>query len=384
MTLVAVGLRFFAKATLRKQMRPDDWTILIATVNQTRIPQGHTAADPSISGCNSWILRGLHDRSSLSLALLAQSQTDLSPAASIGKYGVHLWNISTAHVQSDLFIICSYFLNWLAAVIWCFAKSSFFLIYLDIFGPVRWQRYTIYFELTVNILFYIATTIPTFYYTTPAPGESWQESFLSERYTGNFNTMMPIVVGSFIIDMYIFVLPMMFVSPLQMSLRKKIGVLSVFATGLLACVASSLRIYYTDLLSHNTDDFTYYNVRILLMSMLEMCAGITACCMPSLVLLYRKRGQGRAATGSPPLHRVPRAKMHTDYDSSSAALAMSPYRKSAYTTIDDMPECDQRRFRGFRPVETTIEGGSPGVVAADGQIELKYGLTQNTVPREVV
>ncbi|KAL2793386.1 hypothetical protein BJX66DRAFT_326055 [Aspergillus keveii] len=313
-TLTAAMLRFYAKIAIRKKMRPDDWTTLVATVGSI----GY------YSNCILAVVRG--------------------------KYGVHLWDLSIAHVMSDLFIISSYFLNWVAAIMWCFAKSSFFLMYLDIFSPVAWQRYAIHFGFALARL------------------------LASPRYRRNFHTMMPIVIGSFLIDMYIFLLPMMFVSPLQMSLRKKLGVLAVFATGLLACVASALRIYYTDLLGKHTDDFTYYSLRVLVMCLLEMCAGVTASCMPSMVLLYRRRGPGKE-------RQPPRLKGGA---SSRSWVELKPYQKSPYATL-----VDNRSGTHYQQhVETRIESGSGTVNGGgeldDGQIHLRYGLVQNASTHEVV
>ncbi|PYH88577.1 hypothetical protein BO71DRAFT_391299 [Aspergillus ellipticus CBS 707.79] len=340
-TLTAATLRFYAKLFIRKKMRPDDWTALVATVGSI----GY------FSNCILAVVRG--------------------------KYGVHMWNLSIAHIMSNLFIISSYFLNWVSALIRCFAKTSFFLMYLDIFGPVEWQRYTIYFGLLVTFGFYISTITSTIYFTSPAPGQSWRESFISPRYRRNFNSMMPIVVGSFLIDMYILLLPMLFISPLQMSLRKKIGVLTVFATGSLSCVASTLRIYYTHVLGEHTDDFTYYTLRVLIMSLLEMCAGITASSMPSMVYLYRRRVQGSPSAA---VKRTPCSKDKADDSPSSRTwVAMTPYQKKADASLDDHSET-----RYFRHMETMVERDTSSTEVDDSQIHLRDGLAQNTSPREVV
>jgi hypothetical protein len=127
---------------------------------------------------------------------------------------------------------CGFFTNWTTALVWPFAKSSFFLMYLEIFKPLKWQRYAIYFGLIINWLFYLAVIGATLYFTAPAPGQTWQQSFGTPRYKRAVTMTHPIAIGSLILDLYILLLPIFSVWGLQMKTKKKIGVLAVFATGI--------------------------------------------------------------------------------------------------------------------------------------------------------
>ncbi|KAL8930482.1 MAG: hypothetical protein Q9208_000666 [Pyrenodesmia sp. 3 TL-2023] len=53
--------------------------------------------------------------------------------------------------------------------------------------------------------------------------------------------------------MYILVLPLIAVSQVQLPTKKKIGVCLIFLTGLTACVASALTVYYMDILVKTSD-----------------------------------------------------------------------------------------------------------------------------------
>lgn len=122
--------------------------------------------------------------------------------------------------------------NWTTTVIWPVVKTTFFILYLNLFRLIRWQRYAIYLGLFVNWTFYTIAFIATMYFTAPSPGESWQASFSSPRYAMTFDWTIPIASGSLVLDVYILILPMISVWTLQMNPRKKLGVLAVFATGL--------------------------------------------------------------------------------------------------------------------------------------------------------
>lgn len=119
----------------------------------------------------------------------------------------------------------------MTAVVWALAKTSFFLMYLQIFGPLIWLRICVYIGLFVNWGFYLAVCIASFYFMVPNPGQTWQEGFRNERYGNAINMTIPIATGSLTLDLYIFLLPLIAVSKLQLSQRKRLGVMAVFATG---------------------------------------------------------------------------------------------------------------------------------------------------------
>jgi hypothetical protein len=106
-------------------------------------------------------------------------------------------------------------------------------MYLQIFSPMKWLRISVYIGLVVNWGFYVAVIAASIYYQAPNPGQTWQEGFRNERYQRSFNMTIPIASGSLILDTYIFILPLIAIQSLQLTLRKKIGVFVVFATGLM-------------------------------------------------------------------------------------------------------------------------------------------------------
>ena len=174
-----------------------------------------------------------------------QALANLS-AVSVAKFGTHMWDLSALHASSTEFLVVrippntthasltcqsSFLANWPTAIIWAVAKTTFFLMYLQIFSPFRWLRICVYIGLFVTWGFYIAVLIPSIYYMAPNPGQSWQEGFTNPRYLKSLNLNMPIAIGSLILDVYIFLLPLVAVPKLRLSPRKKVGVAAVFATG---------------------------------------------------------------------------------------------------------------------------------------------------------
>lgn len=131
----------------------------------------------------------------------------------------------------------------MTALVWPFAKLSFFLLYLQLFYPITWLRHAIYLGASVNVLFYFSIVVATLYYTTPAPGQSWQEVFGSSREAGALRLTLYIASGSLILDIYIFLLPIFGIWNLQLSRSRKFGVGIVFATGLASVIPNHF--YYS-------------------------------------------------------------------------------------------------------------------------------------------
>ncbi|PYI08310.1 hypothetical protein BO78DRAFT_441673 [Aspergillus sclerotiicarbonarius CBS 121057] len=248
---ISVAMSLHVKVKVQKRWAPEDWTRLISTIGATFY---------------------------FITCILAVVKA---------KFGTHMWDLSVAHILSDPFIITSYFSNWVAYIVWPVVKTTFLLIYLDMFRRIRWQRYAIYLGLFVNWGFYIAVLIAMLYYISPAPGQSWQDAFVSTRYNHSLQVSIPIAVWSLILDLYILLLPMVPIWNLQMKLTKRLGVMAVLATGLIACVASSLSIYFKTLLNSHECDFSYYTLKVFIMAIVEMCVGITTSAMPSMALFFR-------------------------------------------------------------------------------------------------
>lgn len=113
-----------------------------------------------------------------------------------------------------------------------FTKMSFFLLYLQIFWPFKWLRYSIYLGATVAMLFYVASEIVLIYYMTPKRGETWlSKAGSAENYVA-LELSVPNAAVGLGIDVYLLVLPITAVTQLPLPIRRKIGVILIFMTGI--------------------------------------------------------------------------------------------------------------------------------------------------------
>lgn len=116
-------------------------------------------------------------------------------------------------------------------LIWPTIKTTFFLMYLQLFRPLAWLRRCVYVGLVVVWLWYLGMAITTMVITAPPPGKGWVESFATPRYLLTFKLTVPAASFSLVSDVYILLLPLVAISHLQMSSAKKIGVGAMFSTG---------------------------------------------------------------------------------------------------------------------------------------------------------
>ena len=114
-----------------------------------------------------------------------------------------------------------------------FAKLTFFLLYLQIFKPMKSIRYSSYAGATFTIIFYLGVVIFNLICTVPSPGQSWQEATQRKSFAYVTDATVGIAAVGLVLDVVILLLPIHGVMRLQMSGKRKIGVIAVFLTGLL-------------------------------------------------------------------------------------------------------------------------------------------------------
>ena len=95
------------------------------------------------------------------------------------------------------------------------------------------MRIVCYVGTAINIAFYGAVAIVQFYFVTPGPGQSWQTHAISGNlYNANILST-PLAGVNLGLDVFLFLLPLVTVSKLKLSPRRKLGVMVLFATGFL-------------------------------------------------------------------------------------------------------------------------------------------------------
>ena len=153
-----------------------------------------------------------------------------------------------------------------------FIKLTFFLLYIQIFHPMRWLRISSYVNATALCAFYGACTVEQLIFTIPRSSETWSSHLVSSEYAKSDILSVPLSAVGLFFDIVILVLPIAGIMRLQLPTRRRIGILLIFLTGLLyggylssvihysrltlylrACICSLLSLYYRVILNRGTD-----------------------------------------------------------------------------------------------------------------------------------
>ncbi|MCJ1405114.1 hypothetical protein MMC11_008340 [Xylographa trunciseda] len=296
--------------------------------------------------------------------------------------GVHLWNVTLGDFLSNTNIIDVYLSEILASPGFMFIKITFFLLYLQLFRPVRSLRIAIYIGLVFTLLAYTSFTIAWFALGTPSTHETWQQHFLGPEQTKGNGLDWPIPAIGLAGDIYILVIPLVGIYGLQLPMRRKIGVAMVFLTGVLAIIASILRIVYTVAVSSNTlSDLTYNLMPVQLTIIVEMTLGVTVSCMPAFSHMLHQHVSSLSVLRSRLTSLFSKTARSTKGSStgwSSKHTAPSASEQAGFVRVHDgdMSVSDYEMAR-YKAPRTYISSGKSGRTEEDG-VHLKYEVKQET------
>ncbi|KAF2488554.1 hypothetical protein BU16DRAFT_473457 [Lophium mytilinum] len=232
-----------------------------------------------------------------------------------------------------------------------FAKTSILLLYHRAFHPKKWLRFGVY--ITIAILFgsYFMTVPMAFYWCMPhnAP---WNMAVLG---TCNMMATPGLVQGSINIaaDITIFLLPLPVIMRLQIPTSKKIALSAIFATGLLALVASILTMYYRVLIIRGVDS-SWAGAQTYICIQAEIYAAICVACMPSMARVWKikyKETKFYASIQSL-LHTMRGTTSKGTQKSEQSTTAISSPRRHSHSSIDSLTAYEKE------PDEESKVGGS--------------------------
>ncbi len=114
-----------------------------------------------------------------------------------------------------------------------FIKFALFLLILRLFSSLRWLRILVHLGATFNILLYFSASIALIVLGSPRHGKNYLE--VLEGPAGAHCKTLVIVQGVVNVasDFYLLVVPLPAVWNLKLPLKKRVGILAIFGTGLL-------------------------------------------------------------------------------------------------------------------------------------------------------
>lgn len=234
--------------------------------------------------------------------------------------GPHQWNVPLTAI-THRYVVNSFVAVCMYAVSSMFTKCTLLAFYLRMFRPDKTARFMTWAGVTVIVTFYAVSLIYLLVQCIPVDQElpgldpmNWEERASNNR-CGRRIIDVSAAQGIFgaVTDLYVLAIPISSVLALRLQKKRKLGVLGIFLTGLLACICSAVAAYYR-WRSRDTNDYTWDSVLLCSLASTELNVGIICSCMPivfvvfrgstmsspwsSFMQYFRTRGRQSAATGS--------------------------------------------------------------------------------------
>ena len=119
------------------------------------------------------------------------------------------------------------------------AKLSLFLLHHRLFSIYKWMRYLVYLGIGSIFVLYATCAAVDSYLCLPHRGETWLQAAVSSR-CHQQAVLVAYIQGPFNVasDLFLLLLPLPAVLKLQVPLRKKLGISTIFLTGSLSVIES--------------------------------------------------------------------------------------------------------------------------------------------------
>ncbi|KAM0802497.1 hypothetical protein BDR22DRAFT_102870 [Usnea florida] len=252
----------------------------------------------------------------------------------LGRIGYHNWDVSIEQTTRKDFIIPIWIMTAFPPVVYLFLKNTFFIMYLYIFGPLRWLRICAYIGAAITTVFYISVSVASFVFVTPRHGETWVEHLYSKEETRS--TILPVPISSFgvVIDLVILILPIIAVIQVQLPTRRKIAVIAVFMTGSLACLFSILGIYFRKKEDDELNNSNWQNTAVNIVTILEIFVGIICACTPAAAKSGNYHLKNLSALSLFVVAQLSRIRLSTKQSQASLLSRTGNHQPGQYSNID--------------------------------------------------
>ncbi|KAI4283134.1 MAG: hypothetical protein L6R38_002398 [Xanthoria sp. 2 TBL-2021] len=203
-----------------------------------------------------------------------------------GLFGRHIWDLKMEDLTNAPFLMVLILEAIYGPFVWII-KVSLFCLYRQIFAPKQYLLYLVWAGIIVTGVFYWSTLVAAVALCAPRGNETYIMAFATARCGETKGLAVVSGVFNVLSDLYLLVIPIPATLALHLPRRKKIALLFLFATGVLAFNASCLGLHYRIQVNRSLDD-TWKIMPLYLAIIIEMTAGIAVLCMPAMAALSRR------------------------------------------------------------------------------------------------
>ncbi|KAK7948806.1 uncharacterized protein PG986_009692 [Apiospora aurea] len=199
-----------------------------------------------------------------------------------------------------------------------FIKAAILAMYIRIFLPSKGAKSMLWMGIVLSTLFhiaaiavYLATCFPRPEYKATGGWFSPQYSERTYRVSGYLAASTGIIGTA--IDFYILIVPMGFLWTLQMSLKRKLAVSGVFATGAIACGCSILSTVFRWRIATSSaegQDGSWNGPPLYAFCIAEINVGIMCSCMPIVFVHFKGLASSCSSCINKLRYLAPNSKRH--------------------------------------------------------------------------
>ncbi|KAM0802371.1 hypothetical protein BDR22DRAFT_887605 [Usnea florida] len=231
---------------------------------------------------------GIDDYSCIIATVLAFGYTALQILSD--RYARHGYDLPLAWLD-DRYIKVSYSVSVTAGPALFFAKSTILLLYLRVFSVSRPMRYGIWSGLAFALFIYWSGVLFGTLWCAPRGGEKDLKDITQKCEKDILFGLIQGVLGV-VLDLYIFLLPIPTILGLQMSLRRRLSILSVFGTAILGIAAAAVGLVYRVKLHASHGDLFWATACVYICNACESYVAIIVGSMPAFASFFKGQMPG--------------------------------------------------------------------------------------------
>ncbi|KAF7952627.1 hypothetical protein EAE96_005859 [Botrytis aclada] len=204
-------------------------------------------------------------------------------ASGFGRTGIHSWDASLDKVlslRSRTAIALNIIMPPLSI---CLIKIIIFLMYLELFATMKVIRKLCYVGMGVTTIFYFIIIVTGGVWAFPL-----SIYFVADNAIKAQALNLPKGAFDLVTDVYLFLVPMVAVSRLDMmTMRKKLGILLIFSTGFLAIISAAMNIYWRVYINTHSDHL-WFATAINVVTITEHAIGLIIADTPHFARFFRR------------------------------------------------------------------------------------------------
>ncbi|ORX96230.1 hypothetical protein BCR34DRAFT_439694, partial [Clohesyomyces aquaticus] len=204
--------------------------------------------------------------------------------------GEHEWNLRVRDMIPFLYYL--QIANTMYGIAIVLLKAAIIVQCLRVLVPTGFHTSTywvLHALLSTHIIFYVIVTFIEIFNCSPRR-KTWDPTVQGGHCMDGTATNISTAVINTASDLILVVIPQIIIWRLNIAIQKKWALSGLFLVGLLACAASTVRMYYSIFLGHFIRvgrDYTWGATMMGLSTTVEICCGFLAVCMPTIPCFFK-------------------------------------------------------------------------------------------------